>query len=400
MNKPNTSLTQRVQQAAAAPADRALVGFGQQVTDLFAKRKDQLAIALRGAADPAFLARVIVTAAGKSPLLAKCSVESIYQSALDCAQLGLVPNTPAQEAFLIPRFNSRKQAYEASMQVGRVGWNKMAMRSGSIAGVLAEAVCLGDTFDYDLASGRLTHKRGKRELDARGKYVVIGAWARAQYRDGALSPPVVLWEDDLERIRAFVQRSNGGKLTPMWVDWPDRAAEKSAATRFIRTRLPLDEALHKAFGLDADAKAEAIDVEAFEVLSDSADAGAEEQARAPEVIDVPAPAAQEEEPPPYEPVVERLPPRKVPFDPETGEVLEPEAPPAKAPPKPAPSGAGSVKVRLLRAIKDLRMEERAVEELRGAGFDIGSLADLDEPEMAKALEHFESLKNKQGYKRS
>jgi recombination protein RecT len=88
---------------------------------------------------------------------------------MTCAQLGLEPNTPLGEAYLIPRGDS------VSFQPGYLGLVKLAWQSGQVAEIYAEDVHENDHFRRTLGLHRdLQHEPAEGDRGAyRGSYAVV-----------------------------------------------------------------------------------------------------------------------------------------------------------------------------------------------------------------------------------
>ena len=89
-------------------------------------------------------ARVCITAFRQNAELQKCSPASILGAMLTCAQLGLEPNTPTGQAYLIPRWNSKLRSMECQFQLGYRGVLELLYRSGAIASFNADVVYRGE----------------------------------------------------------------------------------------------------------------------------------------------------------------------------------------------------------------------------------------------------------------
>ena len=241
-------------------------------------------------------------------------------------------------------------------------------------------MCEGDTFECELSEGRLTHKRERpRTLDNRGKYIVTHAYARLKFRDGVLSPPLILFPDDIARIRKFVSNTNGGKLTPMWNDWPDRAVEKSATTRMLRVSGFLDEKLTLAMQRDVEAAAELRafgkeDGDLFDITIEPDGTAVDTQTG--EVLDVPS-EPQDDEPP------------------LVGEhAAAPPTQQAQQQPKPAaaPPQKAKLKTTFLKLATGMGLSEDATRaELKIIGIETETLAGLTEEQYQAGIAHLQKL---------
>lgn len=131
------------------------------------------------------LARVALTAIRNNPKLQKCDALSLMGSIMVSAQLGLEPNTPLGQAYIIP-YGSK-----ANFQIGYKGLIDLALRSKQYRRINARAVDEADTFDFAYGlDEHLTHIPARKptgnsiyfyavyELDNGGKSFVV--WSREQ----------------------------------------------------------------------------------------------------------------------------------------------------------------------------------------------------------------------------
>ena len=85
------------------------------------------------------------SAFNKNPKLAECSPMSVCAALVNCASLGLIPNTPEQHAYLIPRKG------ECNLEIGYRGFLHLMTRGGAVSHVDSGTVHKGDT--YELQKG-------------------------------------------------------------------------------------------------------------------------------------------------------------------------------------------------------------------------------------------------------
>lgn len=97
--------------------------------------------------------RVVLTAFSSNKALQKCDPVSFLAAMMESAQLGLEPNTPLGQAYLIPYGN------KVQFQVGYKGLMELAQRSGKFKTIYAHTVYENDTFEveYGLAQN-IIHK--------------------------------------------------------------------------------------------------------------------------------------------------------------------------------------------------------------------------------------------------
>ena len=103
--------------------------------------------------------RIILTVIRQNPKLAACSEESFFGAVLTALQLGLEPNTPLGQCYLIPYKG------EVNFQMGYHGLIELAYRTNKYRRIDAEVVYEGDVFEYNYGLDPiLRHKpKGKQE---------------------------------------------------------------------------------------------------------------------------------------------------------------------------------------------------------------------------------------------
>lgn len=122
--------------------------------------KKQIAKALPSVITSERFVRMAMTAANANPQLQGCEPMSFIGAALTAAQLGLEPNTPLGQAYLIPYKNNKKGGItECQFQIGYKGLLDLANRSGLLKNVSAQIVYENDEFEFEYGlEPKLTHK--------------------------------------------------------------------------------------------------------------------------------------------------------------------------------------------------------------------------------------------------
>ena len=101
--------------------------------------------------------RMALSALNTTPKLKECTQISFLSALINAAQLGLEPNTPLGQAYLIPYKN--KGVMECQFQIGYKGLLDLAYRSPQIQTVQAHCVYANDNFSYELGlNPQLIHK--------------------------------------------------------------------------------------------------------------------------------------------------------------------------------------------------------------------------------------------------
>jgi recombination protein RecT len=112
------------------------------VRQWFEAQRGEIAKAAPRHIDPETFMRVALTACVQTPKLLLCSRESLMQSVMQAAQLGLMPDGLLGQAYLIPYGD------KAQFQVGYQGLIELALRTDRIAGLVADVVHERDRFEY------------------------------------------------------------------------------------------------------------------------------------------------------------------------------------------------------------------------------------------------------------
>lgn len=176
---------------------------------------------------PDRLIRTVVMSVERSPKLLDCDRQSLFNSAMSAAVLGLEVDGVTGQAYLIP-FKGKAQ-----LVVGYKGYNTIAARSGIT--ITGSVVREGDEFEYELGSDAFV--KHKPALNNKGR--IIAAWAAAVAHG---RPPVVhvMGIDDLMAVKA---KSPGARMSDS--PWNDPTigfpamCEKTAKRRLARS-LPLN----------------------------------------------------------------------------------------------------------------------------------------------------------------
>lgn len=150
---------------------------------------------------------------------------------LDAARQGLEPGT--EQYYLTPR--RVKGRLEILGITGYQGYVELMYRSGAVASVQVENVRANDHFRYRRGLDRVPlHEFPAFALEAeRGP--LIGVYAYAEMKDGAISQVVRLNREQIARIRA-VNPASDGKYSP-WTNWEEAMWMKSAL-RQLRKYVP------------------------------------------------------------------------------------------------------------------------------------------------------------------
>lgn len=101
---------------------------------------------------PERMIRQVLTLASKNPALLECSPVSVWAGLVQAAELGLEMSGVLGQAYLVPRWNSKKRCKEATFQIGYRGLSTLAYRSGMVLVLQTRIVYENDDFQVSYGS--------------------------------------------------------------------------------------------------------------------------------------------------------------------------------------------------------------------------------------------------------
>lgn len=134
----------------------------------------------------------------KNQQLMKCDPQSVIQAVLNVAQTGLTLNPVSKYAYLIPRWNAKKQINDCILEPSYMGLVKLLTDSGSVKAIQAHTFYEGDKIDIDLATNQIRHK--PYILNGKEKGNMMGVYAIATLADGQRQVEMMT-KEDLHEIR-------------------------------------------------------------------------------------------------------------------------------------------------------------------------------------------------------
>lgn len=174
--------------------------------------------------------RVALTAIQQNPALLEGKVHtgSLYNSVIQCAQDGLLPD--GREAAFVRWYDKKSGTNKIRYQPMIGGFRKRAANHGF--SLEAHVVYEADEFDYELGlSPVLKHKPAPLGVDP-GR--MIGAYAVARHPDHSEPFVDVMRQSEIEQVRAVSKQPDGD----LWTKWTGEAWKKTVARRLFKT-LPL-----------------------------------------------------------------------------------------------------------------------------------------------------------------
>jgi len=162
--------------AKRADTKEVKLSKGMSIAEMIKAIEPEIKKALPSVITPERFTRMALSAINNTPKLAECTQMSFLAALMNAAQLGLEPNTPLGEAYLIPFQN--KGTLECQFQLGYKGLINLAYRNDQIQTIQAQCVYSNDAFDYELGlDSRLYHKP---EIGERGEMIAVYALFKLQ----------------------------------------------------------------------------------------------------------------------------------------------------------------------------------------------------------------------------
>lgn len=198
----------------------------RSIKDLVVQMGPQIAKALPTVLTPERFTRMVLTAMSTNPQLQQCTPNSFLGAMMQAAQLGVEPNTPLGQAYLIPYRNHGTM--EAQFQLGYKGLIDLAYRSGEITDISAHEVYENDTFEYELGlTPKLKHIPA---LINRGNVILY--YAVYHTKNGGYGFEVMSAED-IQNHRNKFSKAAGKGFSP-WSSNFDEMAKKTVIKKLLK----------------------------------------------------------------------------------------------------------------------------------------------------------------------
>ena len=212
--------------AVAKSATGAVKAAPKTIKDYVQIMMPEIKKALPSTITPERFTRIVLSAISNNKDLQACTPQSFLASMMNSAQLGLEPNTPLGQAYLIPYKNHG--TLEAQFQIGYKGLIDLAYRSGQVKTIYAEAVYENDEFEYELGlNPKLVHKPAIKD---RGD--VIYYYAVFKLTNGG-EGFTVMSKDDIERHKNRFSKAANAGFSP-WSTNYDEMAKKTVIKKVLK----------------------------------------------------------------------------------------------------------------------------------------------------------------------
>lgn len=184
----------------------------------------EIAKALPSVITPERFSRIVLTALSSNPKLQECTPQSFLGAMMTAAQLGVEPNTPLGQAYLIPYKN--KGVMECQFQLGYKGLIDLAYRSGEVSNIQAHEVYENDVFEFEYGlDPKLRHVPAKK-----GRGDIICYYALFKMKDGGYNFGVISVDDARKHGQKYSRSYSFGP----WQTNFDEMAKKTALKMVLK----------------------------------------------------------------------------------------------------------------------------------------------------------------------
>ena len=190
------------------------------------RMQGEITKALPSVITPERFTRIVMSALSTTPKLAETTPQSFLGAMMTAAQLGVEPNTPLGQAYLLPYMNKGK--LECQFQLGYNGLIDLAYRSGDVSIIQAHEVCENDDFEYSFGlEPTLRHVPAKTNRGA-----VILYYGMFRTKDGGFGFEVMSREE-VESHASKYSKSYNSSFSP-WKTNFDEMAKKTVLKKALK----------------------------------------------------------------------------------------------------------------------------------------------------------------------
>ena len=245
-----------------------------KIDDMIKKMSPEIKKALPSFFTPERFTRMALSTLNNNVKLRDCSPVTVLAAMMNAAQLGLEPNTPLGQAYLIPYRNHGKM--ECQFQIGYKGLIDLAYRNENIQTVQAQCVYENDEFEYELGlEPKLIHKPA---LTDRGNLILVYALWKSQNGGYGFE---VMSKDDIDAHARRYSQSFNSSSSP-WKSNYEEMAKKTVIKKCLKyAPLKSDSEAAKSLASDNTIKS-SISVDMSEVAPDEVAGEYEEMDNVPE----------------------------------------------------------------------------------------------------------------------
>lgn len=210
----------------AKTAENAVAKKNKTIQDYIKLMEGEIKKALPSVITPERFTRMVLSAISSNKQLEASSPKSFLAAMMQAAQLGVEPNTPLGQAYLIPYNNHGN--LECQFQLGYKGLVDLAFRSGEVLSVEARVVYENDEFEYEYGlDPKLVHKPA---MENRGKPIFF--YADFKTKDGGYGFEVMSIADVEAHAKRY-SKSYAAGSSP-WKTNFEEMAKKTVLKRVLK----------------------------------------------------------------------------------------------------------------------------------------------------------------------
>lgn len=243
----------------------------QNLQDYVQRMSGQIKLALPANLTADRFQRIVLTAISSNPKLQECTPTSFLGAMMTAAQLGVEPNTPLGQGYLIPR--NGRNGMECTFQLGYKGMIDLAYRSGDIVNIGAYTVYKNDEFRVQFGlNPDITHVPCMTD---RGDPIAFYAYYKT--KDSGFGFDVMSVEDVRKHAKLYSESVKRGWSSP-WDTNFEEMAKKTVLKKVLKyaplstevaSKIGMDDTVHDTISKNmTEEPISYIDAETGEVLTD------------------------------------------------------------------------------------------------------------------------------------
>lgn len=196
------------------------------IADMIKVLEPEIKKALPSVITPERFTRMALSALNTTPKLSECTQMSFLAALMNAAQLGLEPNSPLGQAYLIPYNNKGK--LECQFQIGFKGMIELVYRNEQVQSIQAQCVYANDEFEYELGlNSKLVHKPALKD---RGELLLVYALFKLQNNGYAFE---VMSKTDIDTHALKYSKGFSSSFSP-WKSNYEEMAKKTVIKKVLK----------------------------------------------------------------------------------------------------------------------------------------------------------------------
>ena len=255
------NVKEELEKKAAGASSPAKITKGMTIAEQIKVLEPEIRKALPSVISTERFTRMALSALNNNPQLMECSQMSFLAALMNAAQLGLEPNTPLGQAYLIPYKNKGK--LECQFQLGFKGMIDLIYRNENVQTIQAHCVRENDVFAYSFGlNPKLEHVPSVDENGNRGE--ITHVYALYKLSNGGFGFEVMS-KGDIDRHAEKYSKSFDSSFSPWKTDY-ESMAKKTVIKKLLKYA-PLKTDVIRAVNTDSSIKSE-LSVDMSEVVNE------------------------------------------------------------------------------------------------------------------------------------